>query len=145
MGGPLWPLGTFGVSPGGIEPDQSIRSPIDAVALGGNMHRGYRLDPIGRRWKVCTNERGDCPTTRSLHIGLSDQDRDGYQLWKLKRANPAHNLPTLDACIGWQTSKICEPTLFDTGNSTIMIGGRVPEGSAPLPKGFRGICRHHER
>jgi hypothetical protein len=139
VGGPLWPLGIFGVSPlGGIGPNESIRSPIDAVALGGNVHRGYRLDPIGRRWKVCTNERGDCPTTPSLHVGLSDQDKDGYQLWKLTRANPAYNFPTLDTCINWQISKICEPTLFDTANSTIMIGGSVSnEAGASLPKGSK--------
>jgi hypothetical protein len=139
VGGPLWPLGTVGVSPiGGIGADQSIRSPIEAIPVNGNLRRGYRLDPIGPRWKVCTNERRDCPTTRALYIGLSDEEKKGYHLWKLARAHPTHNFPTLTACIAWEKSKICLPTLFDTGNSTIRVGGRVPgETRASLPKGTK--------
>ena|GEM_PF-5397114 len=139
VGGPLWPLGTFGVSPlGGIGPGHSIRSPIDAVALSDKLHRGYRLEPIGRRWKACTNERNDCPATRSLYIGLRNEDKIGFRLWPLVRANPGHNFPTLQACIAWQKSKICDATLFDTGNSTIMVGGHVSSGaSASLPKGSK--------
>ena len=139
VGGPLWPLGTFGVSPiGGIGSDQSIRSPIGSVALSSSLHRGYRLDPIGRNWKICTNERKNCPTIHSLYIGLSEQDKRGYHLWKLTRANPTHNFPTLSACIAWQVLTICEPTLFDTGNSTIRVGGGASsEAGASLPKGSK--------
>lgn len=135
VGGPLWPLGTFGISPvGGIGAGQRITSPMGSVALNDKLRRGYRLNPIGRRWKVCTNERDDCPTIQSLQVGLRDQDRNDFQLQPIIQADPTHNFPTLSACIAWQTSQLCAPALFDTGNSTIMV--RDPAGSVTsLPKG----------
>jgi len=139
VGGPLWPQGTFGVSPlGGIGADQSIKSPMAAVTLSDRLRRGYRLEPIGERWKVCTNERGDCPATRSLYVGLREQDKHGFRLHPLVRANPAHNFPTLETCITWQTSRACAPTLFDTGNSTIMIADKAStDAASSLPKGSK--------
>ena len=36
----------------------------------------------------------------------------------------------------WQAEKVCRPTIYDTANSTIMIGGPAPKGApASLPVG----------
>jgi len=139
VGGPLWPLGTFGVSPvGGIGAGRQITSPMASVALSGELRRGYLLAPIGRRWKICTNERGDCPAIRPLQIGLRNQDKSGFRLQPINRASPAQNFPTLSACVAWQSSQLCAPALFDTGNSTIMVAGTDPaESATSLPKGMK--------
>jgi hypothetical protein len=125
VGGPLWPKGMFGVSPiGGGGPDQSLASPLNAMRPGNGLRRGYYLSPIGADWTTCTNEQGNCPEVEALHIGVSESVKSKFKVAKWKRANARYNFPTVDACIAWSGESACRPTLYDTGNSTIMIAGK---------------------
>jgi hypothetical protein len=137
VGGPLWPKGMFGASPiGGIGPDQSIQSPLNSVEVGDGLHQGYVVRPVGRSWSICTNEEGNCPVVPALQIGIAPNDRDLFYFSKIGRANPRHNFPTIAACLEFRNFSSCKPTLFDTGNSTIAIAGRVPTGlTEALPVG----------
>ncbi|TGP95832.1 MULTISPECIES: hypothetical protein [unclassified Mesorhizobium] len=122
VGGPLWPKGIFGISPiGGDGPNQMIRSPMAAVSVGTVLHRGYYLSPIGSTWKPCTNEQGNCPEVRALHIGVPDDVKKTFKMQKWKQANPRYNFPTFESCLSWNSKPNCRPTLYDTGNSTIMV------------------------
>jgi len=122
VGGPLWPKGIFGISPiGGDGPDQMIRSPIDAVNVGAGLHRGYYLSAIGSKWKPCTNGEGNCPKVEALHIGVPDDEKRSFKMQKWKQASPRYNFPTLESCLSWNSEPSCRPTLYDTGNSTIMV------------------------
>src|SRR5262245_40548124 len=127
VGGPLWPKGIFGVSPiGGGGPDQMVMSPMNAIPPGNGLRRGYYLSPIGTDWTICTNEQGDCPEVAALHIGISESVKSRFTMTKWKRAEGRYNYnyPTIDACVAWEGNSACRPTLYDTGNSTIMIAGK---------------------
>src|SRR5262245_48047224 len=127
VGGPLWPKGMFGVSPiGGGGPDQMVMSPMNAIPPGNGLRRGYYLSPIGTDWTICTNEQGDCPEVAALHIGISESVKSRFTMTKWKRAEGRYNYnyPTIDACVAWEGNSACRPTLYDTGNSTIMIAGK---------------------
>ncbi|HTO62219.1 MAG TPA: hypothetical protein VMM15_13300 [Bradyrhizobium sp.] len=125
VGGPLWPKGTFGVSPvGGAGPERTLTSPLMAIRPENGLRRGYYLSPIGTDWKICTNEEGNCPEVAALHIGISESVRSGFKTSKWQRADAHYNFPTIDACIAWGDESVCRPTLYDTGNSTIMVAGK---------------------
>ncbi|UVC13654.1 hypothetical protein [Mesorhizobium onobrychidis] len=128
VGGPLWPKGIFGVSPlGGGGPNQMLKSPLNSVSAGNGLRQGYFLSPIGTDWKVCTNEDLNCPQIDALHIGLSDSVKKDFKIKKWERASKNYNFPTTEACIFWGKKPICRPTLYDTGNSTIMVAGGPPK------------------
>ncbi|QPC90760.1 hypothetical protein [Mesorhizobium sp. INR15] len=121
VGGPLWPKGIFGISPvGGGGPGGMIKSPLSVVSVGPGLDRGYYLSPIGVKWKVCTNEAANCPQVEALHIGVPKDVKRDFRVQRWKEASSRYNFPTLDSCISWGSEPICRPTLYDTGNSTIM-------------------------
>ena len=127
VGGPLWPKGMFGVSPiGGAGPDQMLKSPMNAISQGNGLRRGYYLSPVGTDWTICTNEQGNCPEVAALHIGISESVKSRFKMTKWERAEGRYNYnyPTIDACVAWEGNFACRPTLYDTGNSTIMIAGK---------------------
>ncbi|UVK53527.1 hypothetical protein DBIPINDM_007027 [Mesorhizobium sp. AR02] len=129
VGGPLWPKGIFGISPvGGGGPDRMIKSPLALVSVGPGLDRGYYLSPIGAKWKVCTNEAGNCPQVEALHIGVPQDVKKDFRVQRWKEASSRYNFPTIDACISWGFEPTCRPTLYDTGNSTIMV---PTDASAP--------------
>jgi hypothetical protein len=125
VGGPLWPKGIFGVSPiGGGGPRQTIRSPMHSIQPANGLRRGYHISPIGTDWTTCTNELGNCPVVEALHIGISESLKAEFKTAKWEQAKANYNFPTVDACIAWDADPVCRPTLYDTGNSTIVIGGK---------------------
>ncbi|MGX9576894.1 hypothetical protein [Mesorhizobium sp. f-mel] len=129
VGGPLWPKGVFGISPvGGGGPDRMIKSPMAFVSVRPGLHRGYYLSPIGAKWKACTNENGNCPQVEALHIGVPEGVKKDFRVQKWKQASWRYNFPTVDSCLSWGSEPICRPTLYDTGNSTIMV---VTDASKP--------------
>ncbi len=142
VGGPLWPKGVFGISPvGGGGPDDVIKSPIDFVNVGTNLHRGYSLSPIGTKWKVCTNEGGNCPQVKALNIGVSEEMKKGFSVQRWKEASWRYNFPTVDSCLSWGSTPICHPTLYDTGNSTIMVVGDASKPRTSLSTGTKVLVK----
>ncbi len=136
VGGPLWPKGVFGVSPVGIQAGGALRSPMSAIDVPRGQHRGFRLSPVGAAWKACTNEEGNCPQIAALYIGIDETIKSGFTLAKLRKLASDHYFPFVDACVTWEAQEVCRPTIYDTGNSTIMIAGRPPKGTATsLPIG----------
>lgn len=136
VGGPLWAKGTFGISPvGGGGPDRIIKSPLAYVNFGPGLHKGYYLSPIGAKWKVCTNEDGNCPQVEALHIGVPKDVKRDFRVQSWKVASLRYNFPTIDACISRGFEPTCRPTLYDTGNSTIMVS---TDASAPYSSLNRG-------
>jgi hypothetical protein len=132
VGGPLWPKGMFGVSPvGGDGPDQMLKSPLNGLTAGNGLRRGFFLSPIGAWWKICTNEESNCPQVYALHIGIPEDVKKKFNVKKWQRANKRYNFPTVESCIAWAKKSSCKPTLYDTGNSTIMIAGRPPTRNNP--------------
>ncbi|AZO32522.1 hypothetical protein [Mesorhizobium sp. M1B.F.Ca.ET.045.04.1.1] len=130
VGGPLWPKGTFGVSPvGGGGPNQLLKSPMDAVRVRAGLQRGFYFSPIGTEWKTCTNEEASCPEVQALHIGIPEGLKGTFKLKRWTRASERFNFPTVDSCISWGKRTSCRPTLYDTGNSTIMIAEAPPARS----------------
>lgn len=136
VGGPLWPKGMFGVSPVGFTAGGLLRSPMSRIDVPAGQHKGYRLSPVGADWKICTNEQGNCPQVVALHIGIDPAGKKDFTLAKLKKLPSEHYFPFVETCIAWQQEKVCRPAIFDTGNSTIVIAGKPPKGTAaPLPIG----------
>jgi len=135
VGGPLWPLGIFGVSPVGGQAQGRLQSPMAAFDVGPGVHRGFYLSPIGTKWRTCTNEQRSCPTVDALHVGIPDTLRKEFKLSKWRRASDRHNFPTVDTCIAFDSAEACRPTLFDTGNSTIMVAGKSGSSDGSLPVG----------
>ncbi|MDG4901338.1 MULTISPECIES: hypothetical protein [unclassified Mesorhizobium] len=142
VGGPLWPKGIFGISPiGGDGPHQMIKSPMDAVSVGPGLHRGYYLSAIGSKWKACTNEAGNCPQVEALHVGIPDDVKKNFKIQKWKQASPRYNFPTLDSCLSWGSEPVCRPTLYDTGNSTIMVPTDTSKPYASLNVGTKVVVK----
>lgn len=136
VGGPLWPKGMFGVSPIGTMAGGLLRSPMGLIDVPAGQHKGYRLSPVGTAWRTCTNEAGDCPEVAALHVGINQAAKKDFTLAKLKKLPSDHYFPFVNSCVAWQQEKVCRPTIYDTGNSTIMIAGQPPKGTeAPLPIG----------
>ena len=135
VGGPLWPLGVFGVSPVGGQVSGKLQSPMAAFEVAPGLHRGFYLSPIGTKWRQCTNEERNCPIVDALHIGIPDALRKNFKLSKWVRASGRHNFPTVETCIALENLNICQPTLFDTGNSTVMIAGQSKRSKSSLPIG----------
>lgn len=131
VGGPLWPKGIFGVSPVGAQADGFLRSPIEAIDVPPGWHRGYRLSPIGAAWRACTNEQRNCPEVAALYLGVDEAARKSFALAKLGKVKSQHYLPFVEACVAWLDQTVCRPTIYDTGNSTIMIAGEPPAGAGP--------------
>lgn len=128
VGGRLWPKGIFGISPiGGGGPNQMFKSPMDAVSAGNGLRKGYYLSPIGTNWRACTNEDANCPTVEALHIGIPDSVKSGFKTQKWKTADKRYNFPTIGSCILLKEKTTCRPTLYDTGNSTIVIADHPPK------------------
>lgn len=130
VGGRLWPKGIFGISPiGGGGPNQMLKSPMDAVSPRNGLRKGYYLSPIGTDWRACTNEEANCPAVKALHIGISDSVKSGFNMNKWKTASDRYNFPTIGSCILLKEKTTCRPTLYDTGNSTIVIADNPPKDS----------------
>ncbi|MER8704946.1 hypothetical protein NKH49_05100 [Mesorhizobium sp. M1088] len=130
VGGPLWPKGVFGISPvGGGGPNQMLKSPMDAVNARNGLRKGYYLSPVGTDWRACTNENANCPTVKALHIGIPDSVKSGFKIQKWKTADERYNFPTIGSCILLKEETTCRPTLYDTGNSTIVIANNPPKDS----------------
>ena len=122
VGGPLWPKGIFGIAPvGGSGPDRIVKSPLAYVNFGPGLNKGYYLTPIGTKWKACTNNDGNCPQVEALHIGVPKDIKKDFRVQSWKQADWRYNFPTIEACISWGSEPTCRPTLYDTGNSTIMV------------------------
>jgi hypothetical protein len=133
VGGPLWPKGMIGISPiGAIDEAGSIRSPLAAVAAPAGLHRGYTIGALGKKWKICTIEDGNCPEVPALSIGIDPDKGDGWKFIPIARANTRFNFPTMTACFSFGQKTSCKPTLFDTGNSTMVVAGSAGK---PLKKG----------
>lgn len=142
VGGPLWPKGIFGISPiGGEGPNLMIKSPMDAVKVGAGLRKGYYLSPVGSKWKVCTNEDGNCPEVEALHIGIPNDMKKNFRMQKWKQANVRYNFPTLDACLSWGAEPVCRPTLYDTGNSTIMVPTETSKPYSSLEAGTQIVVK----
>ncbi|WP_146172475.1 hypothetical protein [Mesorhizobium helmanticense] len=142
VGGPLWPKGIFGISPvGGGGPDRMIKSPMAYVSVGPGLHRGYYLSPIGTKWKVCTNEGGNCPQVEALHIGVPKDVKNDFRVQRWKHASSRYNFPTIDSCISWGFEPTCRPTLYDTGNSTIMLPTGASKPRTSLNTGTKVLVR----
>jgi hypothetical protein len=105
-----------------------LKSPLAAVSAGNGLRKGYYLSPIGTDWKVCTNEDANCPVVKALHIGILDAVKGGFLIEKWKTASSHYNFPTMDSCVSVGEKTNCRPTLYDTGNSTIMMTGSPPNG-----------------
>jgi hypothetical protein len=136
VGGPLWPKGIFGVSPIGAQAGGLLHSPIEAIDVPPDLHRGYRLSPIGAAWSICTNEQRNCPEVAALSLGVDEAARNSFTLAKLGKVKSDHYAPFVEACVRWGDHKVCRPAIYDTGNSTIAIAGKAPAGSGPsLPIG----------
>ena len=121
VGGRLWPLGMFGVSPIGGGAQGALPSPLDFVDVEQGLHRGFYLSPVGPKWKACANEDRNCPTVDALHIGLDDATIKEFKLSKIHRDHPNQNFATINTCLNWKETYSCGPTLFDTGQSTISV------------------------
>ncbi|MER9868674.1 hypothetical protein NKJ35_16015 [Mesorhizobium sp. M0136] len=131
VGGRLWPKGVFGISPiGGGGPDQMLKSPMDAVSPRNGLRKGYYLSPIGTDWRACSNEDANCPAVKALHIGISDSVKSEFNAEKWKTASDSYNFPTIGSCILLNEKTSCRPTLYDTGNSTIVIADNPPKDSS---------------
>jgi hypothetical protein len=136
VGGPLWPMGVFGVSPVGMMAGGLLPSPMGAIEVPAGHHKGYRLMPIGTAWMACTNEDGNCPEVAALSIGIDPAAKKDFALAKLEKLPSSHYFPFVQTCVAWQQQKVCRPAIYDTGNSTIMIAGKPPMNTrAPLPIG----------
>ena len=133
VGGRLWPKGLIGISPlGAIDEGASVISPLAAVAVPKGLHRGYVIGALGDTWKACTIEDGNCPEVPGLSLGVDPEDNEGWKFTPMSRADARYNFPTVTACLAFGKVTACKPTLFDTGNSTIMVAG---SGGKPLKKG----------
>lgn len=142
VGGRLWPKGIFGISPvGGGGPDRMIKSPLMLVNVGAGLDRGYYLSPIGANWKVCTNEDGNCPQVEALHIGVPADVKKDFKIQRWKEADRRYNFPTIDACISWGSEPKCRPTLYDTGNSTIMVSADASQPYSSLGAGAKILVK----
>ena len=140
VGGPLWPHGIFGVAPVAGQIGGELVSPMDFVDPGPGRHAGFSLSPIGRNWIACTNEEGTCPEVAALHIGVDPAEIGQFSTFDLDTTGSQHYQPYVDTCLAWGDKKVCAPTLFDTGNSTIMIAGPPRQGgdmSLPVGVGMR--------
>jgi hypothetical protein len=136
VGGPLWPKGIFGISPvGGSGPDRMIKSPLLLVSVGPGLDRGYYLSPLGTKWNRCTTGDGTCPEVEALHIGVPKNIKKDFRIQRWQEANWRYNFPTIDACISWGSESKCRPTLYDTGNSTIMVSTDASEPYSSLNTG----------
>ena len=124
VGGYLWPKGIFGVSP---IAEGRLKSPIYSISFGQKVHRGFYLSPIGTDWRICTNERRDCPEADVLHVGIDASVKSKFQVMKWQQNSPQHNIPTVRMCLEWEGHSKCRPTLYDTGNSAIQVGARSPK------------------
>jgi hypothetical protein len=124
VGGPLWPKGFFGASPivGG-----TLTSPLNAMLPANGLRHGWYLSPIGADWTKCTNEEGNCPEVAALHIGISESVKSSFRTSKWQKADARYAFPTVAACIAWEGGSACRPTAYDTGNATIMVGGKPPK------------------
>ncbi|UDL87296.1 hypothetical protein LGH82_19065 [Mesorhizobium sp. PAMC28654] len=130
VGGRLWPKGIFGVSPiGGGGPNRMLKSPIDAVSAGNGLRKGYYLSPIGTDWRICANEDANCPTVEAFHIGISESVKSDFNTQKWMAASNRYNFPTIDSCILLKEITTCRPTVYDTGNSTILLADNLPKDS----------------
>ncbi len=133
VGGRLWPKGIIGISPiGAIDDAGSIRSPLAEVDAPAGLNRGYTIGGLGGTWDTCTIEDRNCPEVPALSIGLAPDMGDDWKFAATARADNRFNFPTLTACLSFGETTICKPTLFDTGNSTIVVAGA---GGKPLKKG----------
>ncbi|WP_137929726.1 hypothetical protein [Mesorhizobium comanense] len=142
VGGPLWPRGIFGISPiGGDGPHQMIRSPMSAVNVATGLHRGYYLSAIGSKWKECTNEEGNCPEVEALHIGIPNDVKKSFKMQKWNRASPQYNFPTFESCLSWNSEPNCRPTLYDTGNSNIMVSADTSKLYTSLDAGTKILVK----
>lgn len=133
VGGPLWPKGLIGTSPlGGIGPDQLIISPLAAVPVPEGLNRGYTIGDLGSEWTTCTIEAQDCPSVPGLSFGVDPDDSAGWKFAPIGRGDRGYNFPTVAGCLKIGDQTHCKPTLFDTGNSTIVVAG---VSGAPLRRG----------
>jgi hypothetical protein len=132
VGGPLWSKGMFGVSPVGFMAGGLLRSPMGMIDVPPGQHKGYRLSPVGAAWKICTNEEGNCPQVAALYVGIDQAAKKDFTLAKLQKLPSEHYFPFVHSCVAWQQEKVCRPTIYDTGNSTIMIAGQPPKGTTAL-------------
>ncbi|WP_374373184.1 hypothetical protein [Dongia sp.] len=125
VGGPLWPKGIFGISPVGSQADGHLKSVFDFLTFGAGVDRGYVVAPIGTQWRACTNEAADCPEVTSFEVGILDRVRSGFAARPMRASPSDHFWPLIDTCltIDVDGTPNCLPTLFDTGNSTIVVGG----------------------
>ncbi|WP_435256486.1 hypothetical protein ACSBLW_10005 [Thioclava sp. FR2] len=125
VGGKLWPKGMLGISPiGRVDVKGEITSPLNAVAVPEGLHKGYSIGDLGSDWAVCATEDHNCPSVPALAIGVDPKDREGWKFTLIKAAEERFNFPTVSACIVIGEEKPnCLPTLFDTGNSMIYVGG----------------------
>ncbi|WP_224662281.1 hypothetical protein [Mesorhizobium sp. ES1-1] len=142
VGGPLWPKGIFGISPvGGSGPDRMIKSPLAYVNSAPGLHKGYYLTPIGTKWKVCTNNDSSCPQVEALHIGVPPDLKKDFRMESWKQPSWRYNFPTIDACISWGSESTCRPTLYDTGNSTIVVFTDASVGYSSLRGGTKLLVK----
>lgn len=133
VGGRLWPKGIIGISPiGAIDDAGRIRSPLAEVDPPAGLNRGYTVGGLGATWDTCTIEDRDCPEVPALAIGLQPDMGDDWKFAATARADKRFNFPTLTACLSFGETTSCKPTLFDTGNATIVVAGT---GGKPLKKG----------
>jgi hypothetical protein len=133
VGGPLWPRGMIGISPiGTLDDAGNVHSPLDAVAVPAGLHRGYTIGALGKEWKICTIEDENCPEVPALSIGIDPDKGDGLKFIPIARASTRFEFPTFTACFSFGQITSCKPTLFDTGNSTMVVGGSAGK---PLKKG----------
>ena len=133
VGGRLWPKGIIGISPiGAIDDAGRIRSPLAEVDPPAGLNRGYTVGGLGVTWDTCTIEDRNCPEVPALAIGLQPDMGDDWKFAATARADKRFNFPTLTACLSFGETMSCKPTLFDTGNATIVVAGT---GGKPLKKG----------
>ncbi len=133
VGGRLWPKGIIGISPlGAVDEAGSIRSPLAAVAAPTGLNHGYTIGALGDQWKACTIEDQNCPEVPALSIGIDPNNGDDWKFAPIVRADTRFNFPTITACFSFEKAVNCKPSLFDTGNSTMVVAGSAGK---PLKKG----------
>lgn len=140
VSGRLYPKGMMGISPiGQVDAKAEVRSPFESVSVPAGLHKGYSIGDLGMDWVTCATEDKTCPSIPALAIGVDPKDREGWKFTRIKAAEDRYNFPTIESCIVIEDGKPnCLPTLFDTGNSTIFVGGVK---SKPLKKGKRVSVR----
>lgn len=102
------------------------------MAAPAGLNRGYIIGGLGDKWKACTIEDRNCPEVPALSIGLDPNKGDGWKFTPIVHASTRFNFPTITACLSFGEVISCKPTVFDTGNSTIVVGGSAGK---PLKKG----------